>query len=285
MKRASLFLIIFSLFYFPFFTHASGKYSATDLTGVFEIAAFPEDKSFDAKINSAQINNSGVLSISLELTGVREESFLTKPGYFIYTKQEFDSNTAIQNSISLDQFPLKMGEKKLVEFSKTLSPNDYVIVIYDGSTNTTYQPKQFSVTFEVLPQPTNPPVDNPSGNTQNPNNGTETPENPTQDSMNVTPQFLSNEDKLGNPFKQLGSFEKIVTAFLSGIVIPVGIPILAGFIMYSGFLFVHARGNPTELKNAKEVAKWTLLGGLIMLGSVTIVKFLQSTFDNITNGL
>lgn len=288
MKKIGIVSIVFLLFFVPLLTSANTitKYSVTGLTGDFSVTAAPEDRSFDAKINTAKINNSGILDVTLTLTGVKEESFLSGPGYFIFTKEDYANNTNIVTPISLGFIPLQKDQTENVNFTKTLTPDEYVLVVYDSRTDTFYQSKEFSVTVERLPIPTNPPLEDPLGNTVNSNNtNTNPPQNNQDGSSSEFPQFLSDEEKLGNPFKQLGSFEKIATALLTGIIIPVGIPVLAGFIMYSGFLFVQARGNPTVLTKAKEVAKWTAIGGLIMLGSLTIVKFLQSTFDNITNGL
>lgn len=47
----------------------------------------------------------------------------------------------------------------------------------------------------------------------------------------------------------------------------IALPIVAFFIVYSGFLFVKARGNPGELGKAKENFKWVILGSALILGA------------------
>lgn len=87
---------------------------------------------------------------------------------------------------------------------------------------------------------------------------------------------------LSNPLRSdLTTIPGIVNAIVSGIVIPVAIPLLALAIMYTGFLFVIAKGNPEKLKTAKEALKWTVYGGLIILGSYIIAEALQGTLKDI----
>ena len=59
--------------------------------------------------------------------------------------------------------------------------------------------------------------------------------------------------------------------------IKIGIPIIALAIIYSGFLFVSAQGNPEKLDGAKRTLLYTLIGAAILLGSWTIAQLIQST--------
>jgi beta-lactamase regulating signal transducer with metallopeptidase domain len=81
------------------------------------------------------------------------------------------------------------------------------------------------------------------------------------------------ENPLGNSVTDLPSFiEKIL-----GFVLVVGVPIVTLAIIYAGFLFVIARGNPEELTKAKKTLLYTLIGAALLLGSFIIAKAIQGT--------
>ncbi len=56
------------------------------------------------------------------------------------------------------------------------------------------------------------------------------------------------------------------------IVAQIGFPIAALAIIYSGFLFVSARGNEKQLEDAKRTFLWTIIGTAILLGAWAIAK-------------
>jgi len=58
-----------------------------------------------------------------------------------------------------------------------------------------------------------------------------------------------------------------------------GIPIVALAIVYSGFLFVFARGNTEKLTSAKKTLMYTLIGAAILLGSWAIAKLISTTVN------
>jgi len=57
----------------------------------------------------------------------------------------------------------------------------------------------------------------------------------------------------------------------------IGIPIAAIFIIYSGLLFVTARGNEEQLKKAKTNFMWAMIGTAILLGAWVIAKAISET--------
>ena len=63
--------------------------------------------------------------------------------------------------------------------------------------------------------------------------------------------------QLCNPIK-VKSFPLLIKTILEAM-IKIGIPIIALAIIYSGFLFVSARGNTEQLKNAKRSLTYTFL--------------------------
>ena len=85
--------------------------------------------------------------------------------------------------------------------------------------------------------------------------------------------------KLQNP---LGSSNTSLTAFANSIVdavVTVGLPIAALMIVYSGFLFVKARGNPSELEVAKRAFFYALVGIAIILGAKVLSEVIKGTID------
>jgi hypothetical protein len=85
-----------------------------------------------------------------------------------------------------------------------------------------------------------------------------------------------------NPLRKgLDSIPEIVSALVKNIVIPIAVPFLALAIIYTGFLFIQARGNKDKLEKAKEALKWTLIGGAIILAAYVIATALQGTIADI----
>lgn len=60
-------------------------------------------------------------------------------------------------------------------------------------------------------------------------------------------------------------------------VIKIGIPIVALAIIYSGFLFVAARGNSEKLEEAKRALLYSVIGAAILLGSWALAQLINST--------
>jgi len=71
----------------------------------------------------------------------------------------------------------------------------------------------------------------------------------------------------------LNDFIKII---LEG-AIKIGIPIIALAIIYCGFLFVKARGNPEAIQKAKDSLMYTLIGAAILLGAWGIAQLVSNT--------
>lgn len=64
--------------------------------------------------------------------------------------------------------------------------------------------------------------------------------------------------------------------------IKIGIPLLVVMIVYSGFLYLFARGNPGKIGSAHTMLKYTLIGGAILLASWAIAELIHSTLIDIT---
>ena len=73
-------------------------------------------------------------------------------------------------------------------------------------------------------------------------------------------------------------FEEVlrIAAQIGGVIIILG-------IIYSGFLFVTARGNQDELTKAKKAITYTVIGAIIVLGAWSFSVAIKSTINTITN--
>jgi len=69
------------------------------------------------------------------------------------------------------------------------------------------------------------------------------------------------------------------------IVLVVGVPILALAIIYAGFTYVKAQGNPGELEVAHRTLLYTVIGGVLLLGAFVIANAIQGTVKDIQSGV
>ncbi len=54
-------------------------------------------------------------------------------------------------------------------------------------------------------------------------------------------------------------------------------PVIIAFIMYAGFLFVTARGNESQISDAKHALTWAVVGGVVLLAAQMIITVIQNT--------
>jgi hypothetical protein len=89
---------------------------------------------------------------------------------------------------------------------------------------------------------------------------------------------------LANPFGGASfstSLIGFITFILNNIVLPIGAVIAVFFLVFSGFLFVTARGDEERLRLAKKSFLWTVVGIAVLLGSVAIAEGIQATLCQI----
>jgi len=78
----------------------------------------------------------------------------------------------------------------------------------------------------------------------------------------------------------LSSVPTFIEAFLKAI-IQVALPIIAVFIVVSGFMFVWARGNPERLKTAKRNFVYVIAGAILMLSGWVIATLVLGTISQL----
>jgi len=57
------------------------------------------------------------------------------------------------------------------------------------------------------------------------------------------------------------------------------LPLIVLFIMYAGFLYVTAQGNPGKITTAHTALLWAVVGGVIVLGAKLIVTVIEGTIN------
>jgi hypothetical protein len=82
-----------------------------------------------------------------------------------------------------------------------------------------------------------------------------------------------------NPLKA-DSVVEVMKSFFD-ILIQLGAVAVTLAIIYAGFLFVMARGNPEELKKAKTTLFWTIIGSLVLLGAQVIADIIEKTIKQL----
>jgi hypothetical protein len=74
----------------------------------------------------------------------------------------------------------------------------------------------------------------------------------------------------------IGNIQQFIAAFLKAIV-QISLPILTLFIVYSGFMFVTARGKPEALNKAKQNFLYVIIGAILILGAWVLATLIAST--------
>lgn len=93
----------------------------------------------------------------------------------------------------------------------------------------------------------------------------------------------SNSITLFNPLDGINSICQLLQKLL-GVLLAFGVPIAVLFLVYAGFLFVKARGNPKELIRARTNFKYIILGIMLFLGAWMLGQIVASTVNTLGAG-
>ncbi len=85
--------------------------------------------------------------------------------------------------------------------------------------------------------------------------------------------------EIRDPFKLGDNLYDLVYAVLNQAVLPIGGIIVVLMIIYSGFLFVTARGSEDKIKDARRSFTYAAIGAAILLGAVAIGKAIEATIN------
>jgi small-conductance mechanosensitive channel len=85
--------------------------------------------------------------------------------------------------------------------------------------------------------------------------------------------------KLENPLGDK-TFSELIDA-IAVIVMKIGAVAAVIFIIWSGFLFITARGSEEQLKKAKATFTWTIIGTAVLLGASVITRAVVEFFQGL----
>jgi len=85
--------------------------------------------------------------------------------------------------------------------------------------------------------------------------------------------------RIDNPLKY-DTLDKFITALMN-VVLQIMMPVIAVLIVWTGFLFVKARGNPAEITKAKQALLWVIIGASIMLGAFVLKSAIEGTVEQL----
>lgn len=103
--------------------------------------------------------------------------------------------------------------------------------------------------------------------------------NPPVDYTGQNPPSAS-KTIIKNPFKS-NTIQGLIEAILNDILLPIGGVVAVLAIMYAGFLYVTAGGDPGKIKEAHSILKYAVIGSAILLGAWTISKAIEATINDL----
>ena len=76
------------------------------------------------------------------------------------------------------------------------------------------------------------------------------------------------------------TIQELVYNILNTIVV-IMFPIMVMMIVYTGFLFVTAQGNPAKITSARTALMWTVIGALVVLGAKALALAIKATVESL----
>lgn len=95
--------------------------------------------------------------------------------------------------------------------------------------------------------------------------------------------FNNNTVKLQNPLGEGNSTFAILIKKLLDAAFIIGLPVAVLFIVLAGFRFIWARGNQTQLTNAKNNLLYTVIGIAVFFGAWLLASVIANTICSIGN--
>jgi hypothetical protein len=87
--------------------------------------------------------------------------------------------------------------------------------------------------------------------------------------------------KLDNPFTGGSTLDELFKTIINNIVMPIGGVLAVLAFIYSGFMYVTARGNETKVKQANSALLYSAIGTAILLGAWVIANAISTTIRSI----
>jgi len=120
-------------------------------------------------------------------------------------------------------------------------------------------------------------------------NDTSATQSAASNDTSATQSAVSNDTSSGlsvslmNPLDS--SISSIPAFFLAilDILLVFAIPFVVFFIIYAGFMYVTAQGNPGKISQAHNALLYAIVGGVIIFGARAILAIVTNTANNIVN--
>jgi len=74
----------------------------------------------------------------------------------------------------------------------------------------------------------------------------------------------------------------LITLILNNVIMPIAAVAVVLWIIWAGFNFVTAQGNPKKIEEAKQRLLWSLVGAGILLGAAAIAEVVARTVKSLT---
>lgn len=87
-----------------------------------------------------------------------------------------------------------------------------------------------------------------------------------------------------NPLGEGTSINSFLLSILSIITDTIGPVIVILMLVFVGFKFVTARGEPAKISEARQMLLWTIVGALILLGAKVIAIGIKATVQALSTG-
>lgn len=84
-----------------------------------------------------------------------------------------------------------------------------------------------------------------------------------------------------NPLKGGGNLVDLFNSIIDSVILPLGAILAVLAFIWSGFLFVTAQGNETQLKKAKAALLYTAVGTAVLLGARVLGAVVENTIKTI----
>lgn len=230
----------------------------------FHVFAVAEFQSFDASL-SLSSSCQPILTYSTTITPA---SITTGNNFIISVSPLNSQNQSITGSN--EDYPVSIPANGTVS-NQTMPITQSINV----STNYEVQMHEYSALSQFVTSSL-PNTVTPTSLCVNPNQQTGAP-------TDEAPSLEYMEIEIENPIS-VNSVPELIQTILEGL-IKIGIPLLVVMIVYSGWLYLFARGDPGKIKSAHDMFKYTLLGGAILLASWAIAELIHSTLLDLTASL
>src|SRR5581483_7843418 len=101
------------------------------------------------------------------------------------------------------------------------------------------------------------------------------PNQQQQQNAGTPPAAPSAQAHLDNPLNGVNSISDLFYK-IANFIVSLSYVVIAFFLILSGFKFVKARGNETELEKAKATFKYTIIGAFLIVGAQTIIAIVKN---------